>query len=282
MNIGILTAGGVCPGVNTAIRSITLREKKCGNIVHGFSHGFRGLNNNIKCYFNQVHMEEGPGTILKTSYDVVDIDAAVKNLKDFERLYCICGNESMKSAKMLALDERIHTNIIGVAKTIFNDIHGLESIGFQTAVQELARYIDYAYIEATSSSSIVFLEVPGRNSDSLITHAGFARNSKVTNVILPNIQTDYVYSIEQSFAKRGYAVVMVSELCDYKHIISKICVDAKTFTPGCLIRNSEPCVYDTILAERMAREAFTHAQIDENFIKGATNIVYFEDFLENI
>ena len=42
MNIGILTAGGVCPGVNTLIRSITLREKNQGNRVYGFSDGFRG------------------------------------------------------------------------------------------------------------------------------------------------------------------------------------------------------------------------------------------------
>jgi 6-phosphofructokinase len=43
----------------------------------------------------------------------------------------------MKSAAQLALDERVNTNIIGIAKTIFDDIPGMESIGFQTAVQSL-------------------------------------------------------------------------------------------------------------------------------------------------
>lgn len=279
MNVGILTAGGVCPGVNTVIRSITLREKNQGNKVHGFCDGFRGLNKNIKCYFDQEHIEEGPGTILKTSYDFVDVESSVKTLEEFDRLYCICGNESMKSARDLALDDRINTNIIGIAKTVFNDIPGIESLGFQTAVQELARYIDRAYVEAVSTGSIVFLEVPGRGNNELTIHAGLARNSKVTNVILPNIESKHLTDIEYSFAKRGYALVIVSELCDYQNIIADLSKETKVITPGYLIRDSEACVYDTILAERMVREAFDHAQTNQNFIKGATNIIKFTDFL---
>lgn len=279
MNVGILTAGGVCPGVNTVIRSITLREKNQGNKVHGFCDGFRGLNKNVKCYFDQEHIEEGPGTILKTSYDFVDVESSVKTLEEFDRLYCICGNESMKSARDLALDDRINTNIIGIAKTVFNDIPGIESLGFQTAVQELARYIDRAYVEAVSTGSIVFLEVPGRGNNELTIHAGLARNSKVTNVILPNTESKHLTDIEYSFAKRGYALVIVSELCDYQNIISDLSKETKVITPGYLIRDSEACVYDTILAERMVREAFDHAQTNQNFIKGATNIIKFKDFL---
>lgn len=279
MNIGILTAGGVCPGVNTIIRSITLRERNQGNVVHGFSDGFRGLNENVKTYFNQEHIDDGPGTLLKTSYDFVDVERAIKNLAGYDRLYCICGNESMKSARDLALDDRVDTNIIGIAKTVFNDIPGLESIGFQTAVQELARYIDCAYIEALSTNSIVFLEIPGRNNSNLTTYAGLARNSKVTNVITPETRGDIQNSIEYSFANRGYAVVLVSEQCEYTHLLTSLSAEAKVITPGYLIRDVEPCVYDSILAERMVREAFNHAQENRDFIKGATNIVKFKDYL---
>jgi 6-phosphofructokinase 1 len=279
MNIGILTAGGVCPGANTLIRSITLREKNQGNHVHGFSDGFRGINQNVKSYFDQQHIEEGPGTLLKTSYDFVDIDKAAKNLRTFDRLYCICGNESMKSARDLALDDRVDTNIIGIAKTIFNDIPGLESVGFQTAVQELARYIDCAFIEATSTNSIVFLEVPGRRNDKLATYAGLARNSKVTNIVTPSTRGDPLSSIEYSYANRGYAVVIISEMCDYHPLVTSLSVRPKIITPGYLIRDVEPCVYDSILAERMAKEAFKYAQDHRDFIKGATNVMPFKDYL---
>lgn len=279
MNIGILTAGGVCPGVNTLIRAITLRERNQGNKVHGFADGFRGLNQNIKTYFDQEHVPEGPGSLLKTSYDFVDIDRAVGNLNGFDRLYCICGNESMKSARDLALDDRVDTNIIGIAKTVFNDMPGLQSIGFQTAVQELARYIDCAYIEAVSTNSIVFLEVPGRGCDDLTIHAGLARNSKITNVITGDTKADYRSAIEYSYANRGYAVVVISEVCDYQHLLTSMSVKPKVITPGYLIRDVEPCVYDSILAERMVREAFDYAQENRDFIKGASNIVKFKDYL---
>ena len=279
MNIGILTAGGVCPGVNTLIRSITLYEKSQGNHVHGFADGFRGINQNVKTYFDQEHIEQGPGSILKTSYDFVDIDRALKNIDCLDRLYCICGNESMKSARDLALDDRVDTNIIGIAKTVFNDMPGLESLGFQTAVQELAHYIDCAYIEAISTNSIVFLEVPGRGNSELAVHAGLARNSRITNVITPETKADYRSAIEYSYANRGYAVVVISEVCDYEHLLTSMSVKPKVITPGYLIRDVEPCVYDSILAERMAREAFEHAQENRDFIKGATNIVKFKDYL---
>ena len=275
MNIGILTAGGVCPGVNTLIRSITLREKNQGNRVYGFSDGFRGLNNNTREYFNQEYIDEGPGTILRTSHDTVDVARVVENLLDFDRLYCICGNESMSSAKALAMDKRVGTNIIGIAKTVFNDIPGIESVGFQTAVQELARYIDCAYIEAQSTNSIVFLIVPGRNNTKLATYAGLARNSKVTNIITPGMKTNSKDCIEYSYMSRGYALVIVSEMAEIPGPFE----NSKIISPGYLIRDVEPCAYDSILAERMVKEAFYHAQENRDFIKGATNIVAFKDYL---
>jgi 6-phosphofructokinase len=279
MNIGILTAGGVCPGVNTLIRSITLREKNQGNKVYGFSEGFKGLNENINEYFEQRYLEDGPGTILRTSYDYVDLEKAVETLRHYDRLYCICGNESMKSARDLALDDRVNTNIIGVAKTVFNDIHGLESIGFQTAVQELARYIDCAYIEATSTNSIVFLVAPGRHNSKLAIYSGLARSSKITSVITPDTANDHLTTIEYGYATNGYAVVVISEMCDYQDLFTSLSVEPKVITPGYLIRDVEPCIYDSILGERMIHEAFDHAQIHRDFIKGATSILPFKDYL---
>jgi 6-phosphofructokinase len=183
MNIGILTAGGVCPGVNNIIHTLNRLENSHDNRVFGFNEGFRGLNNNIRVDLSRQKIDEGPGSILRVSCEPVDIERAVDTMGDLDRLYCICGNESMKSAACLALDERIDTNIVGIAKTIFNDIPGMESIGFQTAVQEFARYIDYAYTEATTTNSIVFVETPGDRVTGLSTSATYAKYSKVTDVL---------------------------------------------------------------------------------------------------
>jgi 6-phosphofructokinase len=211
MNVGILTAGGVCPGVNNIIHTLARLENSKDNRIIGFNEGFRGLNNNIRVQLSRGKIEEGAGSILRVSCDPVDIEKVVENTNDLDRLYCICGNESMKSASLVALDERIDTNVIGIAKTIFDDIPGMESIGFQTAVQEFARYIDYAYTEATTTNSIVFVEAPGHRITGLSTNATYARYSKVTDVInQQTINKISMHQIKNNYEIQGYAVVVVA------------------------------------------------------------------------
>jgi 6-phosphofructokinase len=72
MNIGVLTAGGVCPGVNNVVRSIVIRERNQGNKVIGFSDGFRGLNDRRSHI--PLECDCGTDSLLRVSYDYVDID----------------------------------------------------------------------------------------------------------------------------------------------------------------------------------------------------------------
>jgi len=285
MNIGILTAGGVCPGVNNIIHTLNRLESSQDNRVIGFNEGFRGLNNNIRVDLSRQKIDEGPGSILRVSCEPVDIERVIENISDIDRLYCICGNESMKSAARLALDERIDTNIVGIAKTIFNDIPGMESIGFQTAVQEFARYIDYAYTEATTTNSIVFVETPGDRVTGLSTSATYAKYSKVTDVL--NHQTVNKISMKQiknNYETNGYAVVVVAEVCEYQDIVEyledELDAEIKSINPGFVIRDTKPCAYDTILSVKVAKEAFETAQKFENFIQGGDAKMKLEDYLD--
>jgi 6-phosphofructokinase len=285
MNVGILTAGGVCPGVNNLIHSLTLYESSKDNRVIGFNEGFRGLNNNIRTELSRKKIEEGAGSILRVSCESLNIEDAIKNMEDLDRIYCICGNESMKGAAKLALDDRIHTNVVGIAKTIFNDIPGMESIGFQTAVQEFAKYIDYAYTEATTTNSIVFVEAPGRRVTDLSTQATYARYSKVTDVINKNTINDVSKKqIKNNYETHGYAVVVVAETCEYQDIVDfledEIDPEIKTMNPGFVLRDTEPCAYDTIMSVKVAREAFEDAQKFRNFVIGGNTKMTFDDYLE--
>lgn len=285
MNVGILTAGGVCPGVNNIIHTLTRLENSKDNRIIGFNEGFRGLNNNIRVELSRGKIEEGAGSILRVSCDAVDIDKVVENMGDLDRIYCICGNESMKSASLIALDERIDTNIIGIAKTIFDDIPGMESIGFQTAVQEFARYIDYAYTEATTTNSIVFVEAPGHRITGLSTNATYARYSKVTDVInQQTINKISMHQIKNNYETQGYAVVVVAETCEYQDIIDfiqeEVDTEIKVMNPGFVIRDAEPCAYDTILSVKVAKEAFENAQMYRNFIQGGSTKMLFDDFVK--
>ena len=285
MNVGILTAGGVCPGVNNIIHTLARLENSKDNRIIGFNEGFRGLNNNIRVQLSRGKIEEGAGSILRVSCDPVDIDKVVENMDDLDRLYCICGNESMKSASLIALDERIDTNVIGIAKTIFDDIPGMESIGFQTAVQEFARYIDYAYTEATTTNSIVFVEAPGHRITGLSTNATYARYSKVTDVInQQTINKISMHQIKNNYEIQGYAVVVVAETCEYQDIVDfiqeEVDTEIKVMNPGFVIRDAEPCAYDTILSVKVAKEAFENAQMYRNFIQGGSTKMLFDDFVK--
>ena len=61
--------------------------------------------------------------------------------------------------------------------------------------------------------------------------------------------------------------------------VTGLSVVPKIITPGYLIRDVEPCVYDSILAERIVREAFDSAQDHRDFIKGAGVLIPFKDYL---
>src|SRR6056300_1514967 len=285
MNVGILTAGGVCPGVNNVIHTLTRLESSRDSRIIGFNEGFRGLNNNIRTELSRTKIEEGAGSILRVSCESVKLDQVIDRVNELDLLYCICGNESMKSAAQLALDERVNTNIIGIAKTIFVDIPGMESIGFQTAVQVFAKYIDYAHTEATTTNSIVFVEAPGHRVTGLSTNATYAKYSKVTDVL--NHQTINKISMKQiknNYETNGYAVVVVAEVCEYQDIVDyleeELDVDIKTINPGFVIRDTKPCAYDTILSVKVAKEAFETAQKFENFIQGGDAKMKLEDYLD--
>jgi len=287
MNIGILTAGGVCPGVNNIVKTLTLYENSQGNRVFGFNEGFKGLNHNLRTDLNRQKVEDVPGSILRVSCEPVNIKKSKNNLSDLDRLYCICGNESMKSAAKLAMNDTIDTNVIGIAKTIFNDIPGVEAVGFQTAVQEFATYIDYAYTEASTTNSIVFLETPGNKESLLSTNAVYAKYSKVTDII--NSQTVNKISMRQiqnNAETNGFAVVVVAEACDYKEVIDYLKKETdnevKVMSPGFVIRDVNACIYDSILSVKVAKEAFMDAQKMKNFIRGGDTRILFEDYIEMV
>lgn len=287
MNIGILTAGGVCPGVNNIVKTLTLYENSQGNRVIGFNEGFKGLNENIRVDLNRQKVEDVPGSILRVSCDPVDIKKVKKNVSDLDRLYCICGNESMKSAAKIALNDTIDTNVIGIAKTIFNDIPGVEAVGFQTAVQEFANYIDYAYTEASTTNSIVFVETPGNKESSLSTNAIYAKYSKVTDIINSKTINDIsMRQIQNNCDINGFAVVVVAEACEYKDVVeflkNETEHEVKIMSPGFVIRDVNACVYDSILSVKVAKESFMDAQKMRNFIRGGNSRLLFEDFIEMV
>ena len=267
MNTGILIAGGICPGVHNLVNRLTLYEKSQGNNVIGFRRGFGGLNINDR--------SEMP----TLSCDTMKLEMAVHSLKDVDRLYCLCGNKSMESAGLLALDERVNTNIIGIAKTMFDDIVGFESVGARSAALKFEEYVEESYSKAVSDHSIVLIEMP---SEKMMSRSVYNKVTDIVNGLTVNKIS--MHQIKNNYNTNGYALVLITGTEDYWDIIEFLQqntdTDVRITSPNFTTREMEPCLYDKILSERVAREAFEYAQTQTNFNVGGGGTMKFEDYLD--
>lgn len=228
MKIGILTAGGDCPGLNAAIRGVgktAITEYKMK--VIGFSSGFSGI---IKKEF--IELKESDlsgiltigGTILGTSREkpfkksVTGIeDDKVSNIIQHFRelaldaLVCIGGNGTMRTASLLA---KTGLNIIGIPKTIDNDVWGTDvTFGFDSALWIDTEAIDRLHTTANSHKRIMVIEVMGHHAGWLALYSGIAGGGDV--ILIPEIGYDEEkvckYLEKRARQKKAYSIVVVAE-----------------------------------------------------------------------
>jgi ATP-dependent phosphofructokinase / diphosphate-dependent phosphofructokinase len=231
--IGVLTAGGDCPGLNAVIRAVTKPALAKYNLeVLGIEDGFLGLiENRVRPLSNESvsNILTVGGTILGTNNKTdpqrfpVDVngiteihDVTGQCLENIARnkldaLVVIGGDGSMSIASGLA---RLGVNCIGVPKTIDNDLWGTDvTFGFGTAVSIATEALDRVHTTAASHHRIIVVEVMGRNSGWIALHSGMASGSDV--ILVPEIPYDFnvVCDFVQNRSKRGkrFSIVCVSE-----------------------------------------------------------------------
>ena len=225
--IGILTAGGDCPGLNAAIRGVGKTAIiKYGMEVIGISSGFLGLID--KEYFKlEEHMLSGiltvGGTILGTSREKPfkkskrhKIDKPGRIVETYNELgldclVCIGGNGTQKTAAKL-VDEGL--NIIGIPKTIDNDVWGTDqTFGFDSALLIATDAIDRLHSTANSHKRIMVIEIMGHHAGWLALYSGMAGGGDV--ILIPeldyNIDIVNNYLLERAQKKKPYSIVVVAE-----------------------------------------------------------------------
>ncbi|NQU84359.1 MAG: 6-phosphofructokinase [Mariniphaga sp.] len=277
--IGILTAGGDCPGLNAAIRGVGKTAIVEYNMeVIGFNAGYLGLINND--YFELKESQLSGiltvgGTILGTSrekpYKLVKnggsdrdkpelIKQNYKNLR-LDCVVCIGGNGTMKTANMLSKEG---LNIIGIPKTIDNDVWGTDiTFGFDSAVQIATDAIDRLHTTANSHQRVMIIEVMGHHAGWLALYSGVAGGGDI--ILLPELQ----YNIRSVCKKietryednKPYSIVVVAEGIEHpkgKSAASFIAEAIQTYTEietretvlGYIQRGGSPTPMDRILATR--------------------------------
>ncbi|MDE5583949.1 MAG: 6-phosphofructokinase [Ruminococcus sp.] len=302
--IGILTSGGDCPGLNATIRGVA---KACyerfgeDNVeIVGISNGYYGLINNLckdmsPSSFSGI-LTQG-GTIFGTKRQpfkmmtVIGEDNIdkVKNMKETykkQKLDCLLtlgGNGTHKTSKLLA-DEGL--NVIGLPKTIDNDIYGTDvTFGFHTAVDIATDAIDRLHTTAASHSRILLCEIMGNKAGWLTLNAGIAGGADV--IIIPEIPYDIDKICDSVMARsasgKNFSILAVAEgafdVNEAKmkkkerarkraeagittatsriaaQIQANTGIEARVCVPGHMLRGGAPSAYDRVLSTQFGVHA---------------------------
>lgn len=220
MRIGVLTGGGDCPGLNAVIRAVVRKgERYWGDELVGFLDAWDGVLERRTVPLTVQSMRgtlPRGGTVLGTRrgspFDHADgVDRVRSTMSDMglDGLIVIGGNGSLSVASKLHSECGLH--VLGVPKTIDNDIVGTDmTFGFTTAVQIATDAIDRLHTTAESHDRVMVVEVMGRHSGWIATHAGIAGGATVVLIPEHPFDIDEVCDrIVQRHERGRYASIVV-------------------------------------------------------------------------
>ncbi len=219
--VGVLTAGGDCPGLNAVIRGVVGRCAIHDHEVVGVRNGWEGLMSGDVRTLDRDDVRgilARGGTILGTSRldpyvhgdGYASIEGTIRRT-GIDRVIVIGGDGTLRSALRLQ-DEGLP--VIGVPKTIDNDIAGTDvTFGFDTAVQIATEAIDRLSTTAEAHNRIMLVEVMGRTKGWIATFAGMAGGADA--ILVPEVPYDLdgVADVIRLRHRRGrsYSIVVVAE-----------------------------------------------------------------------
>ena len=284
MKIAILSSGGDCPGINATIRGVGKAAITYGMEVIGILDGFSGLmfNDHIKLEDRQLSgiLTVG-GTILGTSREkpfkkkegdvISDKPQLIKqncSKLGIDCLVCIGGNGTQKTASMLS---EIGINVVGIPKTIDNDVWGTDvTFGFDTAVNIATEAIDRLHSTANSHKRVMVIELMGHNAGWIALYAGVAGGGDI--ILIPELSYDMdkVNEVLLERCRKGkpYSIVVVAEgiktgkkestpVGAYiaEQIEKGTKIEARVTVPGYTLRGGSPSPVDRVIATRMGTYA---------------------------
>ncbi len=225
---GIVTCGGLCPGLNNVIRSLFLELHYGYGVaeVTGFRGGYSGLDPVCRMepitltpeIVGDIHLKGG--TILGSSRGPVDIGRAVDNLiaRGVNVLFTVGGDGTQRGARDLYQEARRRGHplaVVGVPKTIDNDVAFVSrTFGFFSAVEESARVLDCAHTEARSApNGIGLVKLMGRHAG-FITAGAVVANQDVNFALIPEVPFNlesFLAALKQRMVTKSHAVIAVAE-----------------------------------------------------------------------
>ncbi len=298
MKIGILTSGGDCPGLNAVIRGFGkyVFNQIEGVELYGIADGYGGL---IRGEWRKMTPQDFVGilnlggTILGTSRQPFKLmtleesnspsklDLMKQNYKKLglDCLVTLGGAGTHKTAALLSAEG---CHVIGVPKTIDNDIYGTDvTFGFHTAVDTATECIDRVHTTAASHGRTMLVEIMGNKVGWLTLYAGIAGGADM--ILIPEIPFDpeaVVATIaKKASSGKAFNIIAIAEGAMSREeaamkkkarqlarrergettvtqslarlIAERVGVEARVTVPGYMQRGGNPSAYDRVLSTEM-------------------------------
>lgn len=225
---GIVTCGGLCPGVNDVIRSIvmSLHHHYGVRTIHGFRYGYEGLVRRhghepiplTPDAVNRIH--HLGGSALGTSRGPQDPAEMAQTLEALgvRILFTIGGDGTLRGAQAIAeaaARRGLELAVVGIPKTIDNDVLFVQkTFGFETAVAEARRATSAASTEAEAArNGVGLVKLMGRDSGFIAAYAAVV-DGHVNFCLIPEAPFTldaFLAALQRRVEARGHAVVVVAE-----------------------------------------------------------------------
>jgi len=229
--VGIVTCGGLCPGLNNVIRGLVMElfYRYKVKTVLGFKYGYAGFI----AEENHPYVELTPrnietihsqgGTILGSSRGNQDVKRIVDTLDilNINILFTIGGDGTQAGAHGIVDEIKkrgLKISVIGVPKTIDNDINFIDrTFGFETAVTVASEIIKNAHNEAKGAfNGISIVKLMGRQSGFIAASAALATQESNFVLIPENDfslygENGFINSLKKRILSRHHAMVIVGE-----------------------------------------------------------------------
>jgi 6-phosphofructokinase 1 len=239
---GIVTCGGLCPGMNNVVRQLvlTLWHQYGVRRILGFRYGFRGLGPETPDppldlspeVVRDYHMHGG--TILGSSRGPQTAETMVDTLQrlGLDLLFVIGGDGGMRGTRAIYEEvcrRELRIAVIGVPKTIDNDLPYIErTFGYETAVSVATEAIHAAHVEAMGApNGIGLIRLMGRHSGFIAAAATLA--AREANLVLVPEQPFAIDGergiltwLRERLAQRGHAVIVVAEGAGQNHLQAEL------------------------------------------------------------
>ena len=225
---GVVTCGGLCPGLNDVIRAIVLSLHHHYGVkkIYGFRFGYEGLVERhgheplplTPDLVNRIH--EMGGSFLGSSRGPQNPAEMVDRLQrlGIGILFAIGGDGTLRGAHAISTEAAargLKISVIGVPKTIDNDVSYVQkTFGFETAVSEARRATYAANTEAEAvRNGVGLVKLMGRHSGFIAAYTVLV-DGQVNFCLVPEVPFTlerFLSELCRRIERRGHAVVVVAE-----------------------------------------------------------------------